>query len=269
MKSFIIFTILFCAVSATAQYGRIIAPDLTKQTAEKSVEVSAERLFDEANAYYKIKAAEFQAKKIPYSDELREQTLLEQRQLAAKNAAILLARKDLANADFYFLGMLHWIAENNDGAGEALKKFLASEKPDAEKSQAARSVLVILAARKKSFDGAEKFLSEYLNNDPTKSRERLRMEIEIAANYRAENNLTKAAAHAEEAFRAAKANFQNAASRAAGVSDLLENGMTVFEIYRDLRDTEKAVKALEDLDKTAIFVESTTIFFVAADAQIK
>ena len=265
MKSFIIFTILFCAIGAAAQSGRVILPDANQQT----VEISAERLFDEANAYYKTKVAEFQAKNIPYNEKLREQTLLEQKQLAAKNAAILPARKDLAGADFYFLGMLHWIAENNDGASEALKKFLAAEKPEAEKSQAARSVLVILAARKKNFDEAEKFLSEYLNNNPTKPRERLRMETELAANYRSENNLTKAAAHAEEASRAAKANFQTAATRAAGLSDLVENGMTVFEIYRDAHENEKAVKALEDLEKTAVFVESTGVYYVAADAQIK
>jgi thiol-disulfide isomerase/thioredoxin len=270
MRSFIIFIWLFCAAAAGfAQSGRTAVQTVNEQTARKTSDPSAELLFDEASAYAKKKFTEFQTKKIPYNEKLRLQTVQEQKQLAAKNAAILLARKTLAGEDFYFLGMLHWIAENNDGADEALKKFMAAESPNAEKLQAARTVVVILAARRKNFDEAEKILSDYLNTNPTKPRERARMESELAANYREKNNLPKAAAHAEEAFRAVKAGFQNAPSRAAGISDLLENGMTVFEIYRDDRETEKADKALEDLQKTGVFVESTGIYFVAVNERIK
>jgi thiol-disulfide isomerase/thioredoxin len=270
MRSFIIFTWLFCAALAGfAQSGRTGAPTADEQRAEKSSAPSAEQLFDEANAYAKKKFADFETKKIPYSEKLRLQTVQEQKQLAAKNAAMLLARRNLAGEDFYFLGMLHWIAGNDDGTNEALKKFIAAENPNAEKRQAARTVIVILAARKKNFDEAEKLLNDYLNANPTKARERARMETELTANYRAVKNLEKAAAHAEEAFRAVKAGFQNAPSRAVGISDLIETGMTVFEIYRDDQQTEKADKALEDLRKTGAFVESTSIYFVAVNERIK
>jgi thiol-disulfide isomerase/thioredoxin len=270
MRSFIFFTILLCAAAAGfAQSGRVTPQNPDEQPVEKTSELTAEQLLDEANAYAKKKFTEFQTKKIPYSEKLRLQIVQEQKQLAAKNAAILTARTNLAGEDFYFLGMLHWIAENNDGAGEALKKFLATENPNAEKLQAARSVVVILATRKTNFDEAEKILGDYLNTNPTKARERVRMESELAAAYRREKNPVKAAAHAEEAFRAAKANFQSAPTRAAGVSELLENGMIVFEIYRDDAKTEKAEKALEDLQKTGAFVESTTIYYVAVDQRVK
>ncbi|MEP6902377.1 MAG: TlpA disulfide reductase family protein [Actinomycetota bacterium] len=269
MRSLIIFTLLFCAVAVGfAQSGRTNPKNPDDQTPMLK-ELSAEQLFNEANAYAKTKFAEFQAKKIPYSENLRLQIIQEQKQLAAKNAAALLVRNNLAGEDFYFLGMLHWIAENNDGAGEALKKFLSTENPAAEKAQTARSVAVILAARKKNFEEAEKLLIEYLNTNPTKPHERMRMESELAANYRTEKNLLKAAAHAEEAYRATKALFQDAASRAAGLNDLLETGLTVFEIYRDDAKIEKADKSLEDLQKTAAFVESTSIYFVAVNERIK
>jgi thiol-disulfide isomerase/thioredoxin len=270
MRSFIVFTLLFCALPfAFAQSGRTAAQNPNAQTIEKtSADLSAEQLFEEANAYAKKKFTEFQQKKIQYNEKLRLQTVQEQKQLAAKNAAILAARNNLSGEDFYFLGMLHWIAENNDGSSEALKKFAAVENPNAEKLQAARSVLVILAARRKNFDEAEKILNDYLNTNPTKPRERARMETELAENYRSEKNLAKAAAHAEEAFRAAKTNFQNV-TRPVGISDLLENGMTIFEIYRESGQTEKAEKALEDLQKTGAFVEDTTIYYVAVNEKIK
>ena len=270
MRSFIVFIFLWCAaIGVAAQSGRTSAQTSATPPTENSPALSAAQLFDEANAYFRTKVAEFQQKKVPYDEKLRLQTVQEQKQLAAKNAAILIERKNLAGEDFYFLGMLHWIAENNDGAGEALKAYIATENPNAEKLQAARSVVVILAARKKNFDEAEKILVDYLNTNPTKPRERLRMEMELTTAYRAENNPAKAAAHAEEAFRAAKANFQNAPTRTAGVSDLIENGMIVFEIYRDDRQTEKAEKALEDLQKTGSFVESTSVYYVAADQRVK
>ena len=270
MRSFIIFICLFCAAPGVfAQSGRTNAQNTKAENADKNSNLPAADLFDEANAYAKTKYNEFQAKKIPYSEKLRLQTVQEQKQLAAKNAAILLARNNLSGEELYFLGMLHWIAENSDGTEETLKKFIVTEKPNAEKLQAARSVLIILAVRKKNFEEAEKLLGEYLNTDPTKPRERVRIESELAAGYREKNNPAKAAAHAEEAYRAAKNNFQNAASRAAGISELLENGMIVYEIYRDAGQSEKAEKALEDLQKTGAFVESTSIYFVAVNERIR
>jgi thiol-disulfide isomerase/thioredoxin len=270
MRSFIVFTFLLCAaLGVAAQSGRTGGQTSATPQIESVPVLSAEQLFDEANSYFRTKVAEFQQKKIPYNEKLRLETVQEQKQLAAKNAAILLERNNLAGEDFYFLGMLHWIAENNDGAAQALGKFIAGENPNAEKLQAARSVAVILAARKKNFAEAEKILVDYLNTNPTKPRERARMETELTTAYRAENNLAKAAAHAEEAFRAAKANFQTAPTRAAGVSDLIENGMIVFEIYRDGGQMEKAEKALEDLQKTGVFVESTNIYYLAADQRVK
>jgi len=270
MRSFFIFILLLCAaVGVSAQSGRVAPPTPDEQVADKSSKLSAAELFDETNAYAKNKFNEFKEKKIPYSEKLRQQTVQEQKQLAAKNAAILLARTGLAGEDFYFLGMLHWIAENSDGADEALKKFIAAENPTVEKLQAARTVVVILAARRKNFDEAEKFLSDYLNTSATKARERLRMESELAAAYREKNNSERAAAHAEEAYRAAKANFQNAPTRAAGISELIENGMIVFEIYRDANQPEKAEKTLGDLQKTGAFIESTTAYYIAVNERVK
>jgi len=268
MRSFIVFILLFGAAGAFAQSGRVNPQNSDEQSAEKTVELTAEQLYAEASAYFRSKVSEFQTKKIPYNEKLEQQTLQEQKQLAAKNAARLTARANLSGDDFYYLGMLHSLAENSDGAESSMKKFIASEKPDAEKLQGARSIIVILAARQKNFEEAEKFLNDYLNTNPTKAVQRARMEKALSENYRAEGNLTKAAAHAEEAYRAAKTNFSSA-PRAAAINDLIENGMMVFEIYRDDKQTEKAEKTLEDLQRTGSLVESTSVYYVAVNEHIK
>ncbi len=268
MRSFLIFTLLFCASVSLAQSGRTV-PKISDEQASTLKDLSAERLFNEANDYAKNKFAEFQSKKIPYNEKLREQTIQEQKQLAAKNAAILIARNNPAGDDFYFLGRLHRIAENSDGADESLRKYLGSEKPAADKSQTARSIIILIQAQSKNFAEAEKFLVEYLNNNPVNQTERLEIERQLAEEYRAENNLPKAAAHAEEAYRAAKTLFSKAVSRLRGLNDLLDTGLKIFEIYRADNQIEKADKTLDDLQKTAVFVESTTIYYLAVNEKIK
>lgn len=272
MRSFFISAFIFILSLGTfAQSGRI-GPKTSVSTdsvVNELKNLTAEQMFNEANNYAKLKFAEFERRKVPFSDELFKKTVLEQKQLAAKYATHLSTRQTLSPDDFYYLGMLHWLAENSDGAGEAFGKFLASEKPNAEKAQAARSVIVIFAARRKNFDEAEKMLAEYLKNEPSKMSERSRMESELAENYKAAKNYTKAAAHAEEAYSAAKALFKDWTSRARALNEVLGAAVIVFEIYRTDGKQTQADAVLDDLQKTGVLVESTSIYFNAVDRKIK
>ncbi|MGI8467926.1 MAG: redoxin domain-containing protein [Pyrinomonadaceae bacterium] len=262
----------FFSVSIFAQAGRVNANSAAVQNASvdaASNNLTPQQMFDEANGYTKKKVDEFQAKKIPYSDALYQQIVREQKQLAAKYAATLATRANLAGDDFYFFGMLHWLAGNADGADENLQKFLTEENRVPEKLQTSRSVLAIIAARKKNFAEAEKFLSDYLKNAPVNQHERAKMESELAVSYRAEKNFAPAAAHASEAYRAAKSTFRENPSRTRALADLLDSGSAVFEIYQESSDRQQAENALEDLRQTAALVESSGIYYYAIDARIK
>ena len=254
-----------------SQSRRVVptAPNPANTAATAAKALSAKELFEEANAYAKKKFAEFESKKIPFNDNLLKFTYREQKQLAAKNAAIIAARTNLSNEDVYYLGMLNWLADNSANALENFTKYLASENPSAEKIQTARSVIIVVSARNKIFDEAEKLLGEYLKTDPVKLTERARMESELAKSYRAEKNYVKAASHAEEAYRATKAVFQNSTSRANGIDQLLNTGMTVYEIYRADNKQKEAENALDDLRKTAAFVGSSALYYTAVDENIK
>ncbi len=255
----------------SAQSGRVGVTDQTTEntTAPTLNDLSAKQLFEAANGYAKKKFGEYEAKKIPFNDNLLKFTYQEQRQLAAKYAALVTTRPNPTDEDVYYLGMLHWTADNAEKASENLRKFLTTENPPAEKVQAARSVLIIVAARAKNYDEAEKLLGEYLKADPVKMSERARMENELAKNYRADENYAKAAAHAEEAYRATKAVFQDSTSRANGINQLLDAGMTVYDIYRHADRQKEAGNALEDLRKTAVFINSAALYYSAVDENIK
>jgi thiol-disulfide isomerase/thioredoxin len=270
MRNFIVLFLL--ATGVFAQSGRVNPNLPAKQplaASNPANNLSAKQMFDEANAYAKTKYAEYERKKMPYSEKLRLQTVLEQKQLAAKYATLAATRTNLVGEDYYYVGLLHWIAENLDGAAENFSKFVTADGAAIEKKQTARSIIAVVAAKQKRFDEAERNLAEYLKTDPTKLTERARMESELAKNYRAANNLTKAAPHAAEALRATKALFQDSASRAKGLDELLDAGMTVYEIHRDAGNQKEADAALEDLRKTAAFVESPSFYFYAVDHQIK
>lgn len=253
-----------------AQSGRVGPTTPATDTAAIELNnLTAGQMFTEANGYAESKFAELKQKNVSFSNSLYKKIKLEQKQLAAKYAASLTTRANLAGDDFYYLGMLHRIAENEDGTFENLQKFLALEKPDAEKSQAARTAVVVILARRKSFDEAEKILGEYLKTEPLKTIERAKMETELAAMYQAEKNFARAAAHAEEAYRAAKALFTTWASRADGLNVIIQSGRNLFEIYKQDGKSPEADRTLDDLRKTGVLVQSNGVYYAAVDLKIK
>lgn len=271
MRSFVVLIVLFASVALFAQSGRVEPQDPTVPSASAvgpANDLPVKALFDEANRYRNAKFAEFEAKKVPVSESLIKQTQLEQKQLAAKYAALVATRTNLAGDDHYYHGLLHWIAENLDGATESLVKFLSLELKDPDKAQASRSVVTVILAKRKKLDEAEKFLAEYLKNEPLKLNERWRMSSELAKAYQAEKLYSKAAAHADEAYKTSKLLVPSASSRASALDELLDAGMLVFEANRDAGNTKEADAVLDDMRKVAGELGSPSFFYYAADKKI-
>jgi hypothetical protein len=91
MRRFFIFSLLFygAAIGVFAQSGRTIAPNPSAQI-EKTEELPSAQLFEEANTYAKKKFAEFDAKKLPYSEKLRLQIIRGWRRAAISRATIFI-----------------------------------------------------------------------------------------------------------------------------------------------------------------------------------
>lgn len=264
------FVILSLALNFWAQAARVKPNSNPGESVSGTKdEINSEKMYAEANDYAKLKFAEFNEKKIAFNEALRVRTLNEQKQLAAKYAAILATRQNLTGEDFYYWGMLHWIAENTDGAEEVLRKYLATENLNPEKAQTARGVVVMVTARKKKFEDAEKFLADYLANNPVKIREKSEMENELATAYFSAKDYSHAITHAETAYRLVKELVPEQTSRARALAEVLDRGQNVFEIYKATGNQEKSDAALDDLRKFAIAMESNGIYYYAVDNQIK
>lgn len=268
MRFSIILLILILAAGAFAQSGRV-GPAVKARSTPAANEQTVKQMFDEANGYVKAKLTEFEEKKVPFSDSLFTRTKLEQRQLAARHATTAAARTDLAGEDRYFLGMLHWIAENLDGAAENLAQFVAQENVPADRAQPARVILAVVFAKQKRLAEAEKVFAEYLAKEPRKLTERSRVHAELAKAYQEQKELEKMVPHAEAAYSASKDLLQDASSRIRGLEEILDAGMLVFEAHRDLGNRDKAEAGLEDMRVTGAIVNSRSLYYYAVDQKIR
>jgi thiol-disulfide isomerase/thioredoxin len=267
MKFVALFLVLSAAMVSPAQSRRVVPQNIVKPGTE-TPELSVKQMFDEANAYNRTKFATYEKDKVPYSEALRLQTEREKKQLAAKYAGIAASRTGLTGEDYYYLGFLHWIAENFDGTVENLLKFTSQEAAVPERAQTARSIIAVVLAKQKKLADAEKILADYLAKQPQKLTERTRIEGELAKAYQAEKNFAKMAPHAEEAYRSAKTLAEDPTSRTRGLDELLDSGMLAFEAYRDQNKLAEADTALIDMQSFAAKVGSPTFFYYATDKLI-
>ena len=262
-----ILVILLTAAAGAAQSGRTVGADTpgASGTAEKPVKT----LFDEANAYVKTKAAEYADKKIPYSDNLLDQTQKEQRALAARLAASAEARREISTDDRYYIGMLQWLATNLDGTVENFTKYVAATGTDPVRAQTARSLITVSLAKQKKTELAEKVLAEYLGDQPTKLTELTRMQAELAKAYEAAKDFVHMAPHADAAFSAEKTLLKDPQNNSRSLDEVVDTGMLVFEAYSGVGQSEKADAALDELRSLAAGSGSPSMYFYAIDHKVK
>jgi thiol-disulfide isomerase/thioredoxin len=217
-------------------------------------------LYEEASNYSSKKFQELAQKKVNFDPKLLQQILKEQRELSARNAAQLAARKGLEGEDFFYLGMLYNLAENGEGAIDALKRYLDTKPSNAKRGQGARYVLAQLAAKLKLYDDAERALSDYIKNEPQSASERFRMEDAVARAYLKANQAERALAHADEAFKAARL-VKPASANASNVDyALYTSGTTLVAVLLELKKQDRAAAVLEELRRIAIGIISPRLY---------
>lgn len=262
----IIAILLLSSGLALAQSGRVITPDPTgAATPERPVK----EMFDEANAYFRTKGAEFDAKKIPATPERIEQVKREQRELAARYAAQAQARKDLSTDDRYYVGMLHWIALNLDGTIENLAKFIVAPDADALRAQKARYTVVVSLAKQHKTDTAEKLLAEYLTKDPAKASEHWRMDVELAKAYEQLKDFAHMLPHADAAFTAGRKLLGDPQAADLTLDHVVDTGILAFLAYSETGDREKAEGVLDDLRSMGASKTLPSLYYYAVDQKIR
>ena len=147
---FILFSLAAAEMSAQSRRSRT-GPAANSASEADRTERPVREMYEEANAFRRNKFEEYAKKKIAYSEELRLETEREQKQLAAKYAMAAEERTGLSTEDVYYKALLHWISENLERTAASLAEYLARTDTVGEKSQTARSLLVVIYAKQKNF----------------------------------------------------------------------------------------------------------------------
>jgi thiol-disulfide isomerase/thioredoxin len=254
---------LVCAAQGVSGAGAASQPSAASRQS-KAASVAA-MLYEEASNYSSRKFQEFAQKKIAFNSKLLEQTLKEQRELAARSAAQLAGREGLAGDDLFYLGMLYNLAENGEAAVDALRRYLDTKPADARRAQGARYVSAQLSAKLKLFDEAERALADYVKNAPQSASERFRMEDALARAYLKAKQLERSLAHADEAFKAART-VKPASANATNVDYVLyTSGTTLVDVLLEMKNTERAAAALEEMRQVAISIPSPRLYLDATE----
>ena len=228
----------------------------------------AAQLFGDADNYARRKFAAFEKLKMPYDDQLKQKIEREQRDLAARNAAILAARK-LKGNDVYYLGLLYNLAGKFDGAFDAMNRFLG-ENPNAtgEPAQNARAIVVIQAAKKGLLSEAEARLRDYADNQPQIADDRYSLENWLTVGYFNAKDYEKALPHAEQMWNAAKLAAKEKPAFARD-SILNDAAVTLSEIDLKLKKKDEAIAATQELRKLALTLPSGNLYKLALRRMIQ
>lgn len=248
---------LFASIQICAQSGRKESALTARDTRP------AEALYEDANDYVNKKITEFERNHVPYDKQLEERTYREGREAAARNAELLSARSKLAGNDLYYLGLLYGLADNNDKAIDAFRRFVSVVPPgvEAEHVQLARLEIISIASRKQLFDEAEKALADYNINEPRTVDQRVGAEFELAAGYHKANKLEQTLIHAKEAFSTLKL-FQpsNQVEQTQKRQALSIVPQLLARAYLELNRNDDAIAVLNELRSLALALPSAALY---------
>jgi len=224
---------------------------------------SAQALFEEANTYLDKKFKEFDQKKVTYDPKLVVVIEEQQRDLSVKYAAVLQTRSPLAGDDYYYLGMLHHLSTNGDGALDSMRKFLSGN-PAGEKAQLARAVIVLYTVKKDLIPEAEAMATAYGENQPQDPKERYGIEHLLTDAYLRAKNYERMSLHAKRMFAAAKVVVTTRKLDVFKRDEMLLKSATFLaEAFVRLNQPQRAGGAFQELRKFAVSLPSGNLYKMA------
>ncbi|MBD0324874.1 MAG: redoxin family protein [Pyrinomonadaceae bacterium] len=270
MKHRTLFILLLAAIVQTlvpeqtrAQARRIPPGGATNNSSASAPTTgpTAAELYNEASDYADKKFKEFTARKMPFDPKLLEQTLQEQRRLASLNATQLSMRAGLAGEDFYYLGMLYHLSDNQERAVETLNRFLKEKNAKSDRAQTARYIIALDTAKDNRLEEAEAALRDYAAGEPRKPSEHVNIEHSLAKAYRKSKQFDRALLHAEEAFRLAKTVEPTPTNSNLRDYWLFNAGNALVELYQDTKKpVTTAAAVLEEVRRLALEGKSARLY---------
>ena len=240
-------------------------PTLVAAASPSTLPVDAGALYEEASKYVERKFEEFRQNRVPFSRALATETFRQQRELAARHAARLVSRGNLAGADHYYLGLLYNLAGKSAASIEPLRRFLAPGSQGAkEQLQNARLILGAEAAALKRFEEAESVLADYARGDAATPQGLFKLHHALARAYSAEKKFEQSAAHARVAFKVAKESPVKTGEEADRAQIIGAAAEFLADVLLELKQETGAAATMEELLRLSLSLPSAQIFSGAA-----
>ncbi len=145
-------------------------------------------------------------------------------------------RVDLKGIDVYYLGLLFDFAENEEKTFETLKRFLAQYPPETKGDaiQAARTYVIIIAAKQKQFAEAVQTFEAWQKGEPLVESQRPAIEKSLAVSFYKDGKYEEAIKYAQSGFDNLKALEAKALAERRSKMEVYGN---LVEISAELRQS--------------------------------
>lgn len=241
--------------SSVAEQPAAVTP--TSQTQASN----ARQMYEEARSYKERKFAEFERDNLPYDAALAARTENEQRQLAARSAAKLLAA-EAKESDLFYIGSLQNLAGETDTANLTLTQFLIGKDADgSEEAQSARFALATNLVRKRQFAEAEPFRESFTKYAKTDDPLAFQIGGMFANAYREAKQFDRAIAIAQNELRGVTARAAASAPARQTRDDALKQlSLFITNTYLAQKKFADARRTLEEMRRTALALPSATLY---------
>lgn len=169
----------------------------------------------------------------------------------------------MKQADFYYLGSLYGIAGNDKKTLEIMKKFLAQYPAETKGNaiQSARGYVVVLSARQKLFDEAEKTLQDWIKGQPAYPDQLPALEQSLAVSFYKDGKSEQAVKYAQSAFDHLKAVEAGTLAERRNKMELYGNLVEVLALsYRKAKNTDQSLEVLAEGRALSFTIPSAKLY---------
>ncbi len=220
-------------------------------------------LFTEIENYSAARSKEMMSAGKRVTPEVREDIEEEKKKLAAKYAAEIAARSDLAKTDHYYLGRLHGTAGNDLKQLESMKKLLTEFPPDTKGDliQSARGIIVVIASRRKQMPDAEAAFQQWRTGSPMIPTQQPALQDHLALGYYKSGEFEPAVNHAQEAFNLLKGTKAKTLAEKRAREQVFMNLVEVLAMaYRKSKNSDRALSILAEARAESFAIPSAELY---------
>lgn len=224
-----------------------------------SLEETYKQVLDYEKTQFRLLSS--QGKRI--DSDLRDKVLQQKMDFAKKSAEEAEAGQNLKQADFYYLGSLYSIAGNDKKTLEMMRKFLAQYPPETVGNaiQSARSYVVVLSAKQKSFDEAEKTLQDWMKGKPYYANQLPALEQSLAISFYKDGKSEQAVKYAQSAFDHLKAVEAKTLPERRSKMELYGSLVEVLALsYRKAKNTDQSLEVLAEGRALSFTIPSAKLY---------